>query len=507
MGRMPYAHTAARPNIWQTLLPVLLLAAVLILPMICLGVGYAAFRSSDTILPGVTVGSAALGGLSRQEAAQRIDAFWNGEHRLTVSDGKRTWSATPIEMGLWVDPQATVDRAYQVGRGPDGFSELATLFTQGSISLAPSVVYSSTVSRDRLERLAPEVNQPAQNASLRLENGRWVGVPAVNGSVIDIDQTLRRVSELPETVMTSGYFPLFTQPVTPHVPDPAPLLQQLDSALSRPLNLRAYDPITDQTIEWQVPRETFESWVTVSVDGGETDFGLDPSHLAAYLDEWKASLGPERTLESITVPPELASMWLSGQPFTVLIHHNPTVYTVQAGDTLTRVAFKVGMPYWKIELANPGVDLKDLYPGQALNIPSPNDMLPAPIVIGKRIVISITEQRMRTYENGSLRSEYVISTGIASSPTYPGIYQVRSHELDAYASVWDLHMPYFMGIYEGWPGFMNGIHGLPTLSSGVRLWGSVLGRPASYGCIILGMEESEALYNWAEDGVVVEIQP
>jgi lipoprotein-anchoring transpeptidase ErfK/SrfK len=68
-------------------------------------------------------------------------------------------------------------------------------------------------------------------------------------------------------------------------------------------------------------------------------------------------------------------------------------------------------------------------------------------------------------------------------------------------------MPHFMGIYEGWPGFMNGIHGLPMLSSGVRLWGSVLGRPASYGCVILSLNEAEDLYNWAEAGVIVEIQP
>ena len=57
-----------------------------------------------------------------------------------------------------------------------------------------------------------------------------------------------------------------------------------------------------------------------------------------------------------------------------------------------------------------------------------------------------------------------------------------------------------------WPGFMNGIHGLPTLSNGRRLWESILGKPAPYGCIILKLDAAEWLYNWAEDGVVVEIQ-
>jgi lipoprotein-anchoring transpeptidase ErfK/SrfK len=67
-------------------------------------------------------------------------------------------------------------------------------------------------------------------------------------------------------------------------------------------------------------------------------------------------------------------------------------------------------------------------------------------------------------------------------------------------------MPHFLGIYDATPGFTNGIHGLPMLSNGKRLWGSVLGRPASYGCIILDLDAAELLYSWAEDGVVVEIQ-
>jgi len=61
-----------------------------------------------------------------------------------------------------------------------------------------------------------------------------------------------------------------------------------------------------------------------------------------------------------------------------------------------------------------------------------------------------------------------------------------------------------MGIYEAWPDFMNGIHGLPLLSNGQRLWANALGSPASYGCIILDLAAAEDLYTWADPGVVVE---
>src|SRR5262249_19832875 len=143
---------------------------------------------------------------------------------------------------------------------------------------------------------------------------------------------------------------------------------------------------------------------------------------------------------------------------------------------------------------------------QTLNIPSKDVLLPLPVVPGKRLKLSISEQRLYGYENKQQVFEYVISTGIDRSPTQPGVFQVQSHDPNAYASLWDLYMPDFLGIYESWPGFMNGFHGLPLLHGGVRLWGDILGKPASFGCIILSLDDAHTLYQWAPDGVVVEIK-
>jgi lipoprotein-anchoring transpeptidase ErfK/SrfK len=155
--------------------------------------------------------------------------------------------------------------------------------------------------------------------------------------------------------------------------------------------------------------------------------------------------------------------------------------------------------------ANEGLTVSSLEAGMNLTIPSKNVLLPLPVVLNKRIMIDISEQRMTVYENDQVRSTHIISTGMSDSPTMAGVFQIQTHELNAYASNWDLYMPHFMGIYEAWPGFMNGIHGLPLLSSGQRLWASTLGSPASYGCIIMDLAAAEDMYYWAEDGVVVEI--
>jgi lipoprotein-anchoring transpeptidase ErfK/SrfK len=180
---------------------------------------------------------------------------------------------------------------------------------------------------------------------------------------------------------------------------------------------------------------------------------------------------------------------------------------VIAGESLWSIALDYGMPLFRILEANPGLSEASLYTGLEIVIPSPNDLLPLPVVENKRIVISLSQQYMWTYENGALRSEHVLSSGMEDSPTMAGIFQVQSRYLNAYASNWNLWMPHFLGIYEAWPDFMNGIHGLPTLSNGVRLWAGSLGSPASYGCIILDLQAAESLYFWAKDGVVVEIIP
>jgi hypothetical protein len=66
-------------------------------------------------------------------------------------------------------------------------------------------------------------------------------------------------------------------------------------------------------------------------------------------------------------------------------------------------------------------------------------------------------------------------------------------------------MPNWLGIY--WAGNLeNGIHALPILPGGGRLWDGYLGTPVSYGCIILGITEAQQLWDWAEIGVPVDIQ-
>jgi lipoprotein-anchoring transpeptidase ErfK/SrfK len=123
----------------------------------------------------------------------------------------------------------------------------------------------------------------------------------------------------------------------------------------------------------------------------------------------------------------------------------------------------------------------------------------------KRIEIDISEQHFYAYEGGTLVYSFVCSTGEPGRDTAPGNYQVLDKIPMAYASTWNLKMPYWLGIY--WAGTLeNGIHALPILSNGQKLWDGYLGQRVSYGCVILSTEAAKIIYDWAEIGTPVIIR-
>ena len=131
---------------------------------------------------------------------------------------------------------------------------------------------------------------------------------------------------------------------------------------------------------------------------------------------------------------------------------------------------------------------------------------PTPTPVPKRIEVYIGQQRMHVYEGDRLIWNWAVSTGEPGRDTRVGHFQVLDKMPNAYASRWDLQMPHWLGIYYVGAS-ENGIHALPILSNGQRLWAGFLGQRVSYGCIILGVEEARLLYEWADVGTPVDVYP
>lgn len=122
----------------------------------------------------------------------------------------------------------------------------------------------------------------------------------------------------------------------------------------------------------------------------------------------------------------------------------------------------------------------------------------------KYILVDISEQHMYAYEGDVLIYNFVASTGMRNS-TRAGTFSVLNKIPNAYGATWNIWMPNWLGIY--WSGSLqNGIHALPILPGGGILWAGYLGTPISYGCVVLGTYDAQALYNWVDIGTPVDIR-
>ncbi len=343
----------------------------------------------------------------------------------------------------------------------------------------------------------PPQRRPPRRKPQRPVN--WFAV-AIVGAVAFLLGTLGLIAVIGLIYASDGNLVAFIAPPTP---TPTPIPRWMPTYA---LAINLYDPIDDQTITWDAPGDVWGEWIAMNLtEAPNFPVPLDAAAVRAYLNTRQAELGAALRIDLDAAVAAVVNA-AAGSAATVRVYHNDIQHTVQPGESIISIAWDYGIPYPYVQAANPGVD--SLSVGQLITIPSQDALLPLPVIAGKRIVVSIPEQRVRVYENGALKWDWAASTGINSSPTWAGVYQILSHEPNAYASNWDLWMPDFLGVYHPIPNadFINGFHGFPTRGGSQLLWTNSLGTRVTYGCILLSNDNIAQLYAWAEEGVVVEIQ-
>ncbi len=495
----PEYVVAARRGIhplWYLLLGVTgLIAATLF----TVGAALLLFYTSGRILPGVTSLGVALGGQSVEDAATALTQ--NGGV-LTLRDSERVWQIALHDLGIQVDANATANAAQARGRGDGSF-----ISAMNGEPVSPVLHIDGAAVADAVRKLAATVDVPARNATIRVVNGALQAVPAAEGRSLDVARTTERLLRAAADELRSGEFELSIAVIRPNVVDATLLLDRARSLLASPLSITVSDAVTGQAAAWNVAPAQWGQWLSTENTANGVNFAVDPAGVSAYLTAQAGSLGADRSIDiDGTVKALNRALAAGSTSASARVQYKSTTYRVGAGETLYGIAWQIGIPGWKIAKVNPGVNMDVLSAGQVITLPPKDANLEKPVIAGKRIVISISQQRMRVYEHGALKWDWAASTGISSSPTMPGVFQILSHERSAYAGNWNLDMPNFMGIFEAVPGFTNGIHGMPTRNGYSILWESSLGRPVTFGCILLSNPNSQALYAWAEEGVVVEVQ-
>ena len=473
---------------WGLIMPLTGLLALVLMFGLILALSFGLIYH-DRILPHVSAAGLPLGGMSQEEAAQALRQQWT---TITLRDGSRTWQVDAARFGITLDADAMAARAYQQGRsqGPP----LQGLLRE--VDVPAILAVDGGRARQALLELSPQLEIAPVNAGIRLVNGHVEATPPVDGRALDLEPTLASWQD--RAALADGALDLVMRRLPPAVTDASPLIAAAERLLASPLDFRVYDPVTGDTVHWSVPMEQWGQWLSVTSPADDPlalTFAVDEDQVRGYLAaQADAVFDPGRYINVDEAVAAVRASLDAGQAAGyVRVYHRDRQHIVQPGETLITIAWDYGVPYPWIQQANPGAET--LSPGQTITIPSPDNFLEFPVVPDKRIVVSIGEQRAWVYEDGQLKWEWPVSTGISSSPTWPGIYQIISHEPNAYAANWDLYMPYFLGVYRPIPGsdFTNGFHGFPTRGGSQLLWTNSLGRRVTYGCILLSNQNAEAL--------------
>jgi len=460
---------------------------------------------SNGILPGVSVSGISLGGLSEQEAVTLLNSEWD---TIVLRGGIRPWAVDPATLGITMDARATAKRAHALGRSSG--NPLNAIF--GHLAVSPIVTINNDVAIAEFQRIAEQVNIPPTDAGVGFENGKAVATPPQNGFSLDVNATVQQFTQSIQSGTNLGEIQLMMVEIAPAISDSSAIVAQAQALLSNPLDIKVFDPVTGDAIYWSLMPSDWSQWLTVTADSNSA-IGLalnaNPDAVRTFLEQQANTvLDSTRKLDLDAGVQSIVNAIQRGDPTQgfVQVKHQERIHTVQPGESITSIAWDYGIPYLYIQNLNDGIGGVSV--GQQIKIPPADIFLTETVNPNKRVIVSISNQTVKVYENNQLKWDWIGSTGIPDSPTWTGVYQILSHVDNAYAANWDLYMPNFMGVYQPVPGadFTNGFHGFPTRGGGQLLWENNLGSKVTYGCILLSNTNIQQLYDWAEDGVVVEIQ-
>jgi LysM repeat protein len=458
------------------------------------------------VFPNVWTLNVNLGDMSVEEATAALQNVWMNHTQIQLHDGSRAWAATPAQMGLSLDAAATVAEARNVGLAgvPFGYGVL------------PVVNVDQMAAQNFLLDLTEPTKVLPYNAGFKWDGDNLVGVMGTDGRYLDVAGTLSNLQANAPLISQRGVVDLTMTTVPPDGRDPSPFLNQARAFVTQPsFVIKGYDPFTDEHFAWTTNRDTLTSWLEVNKDG----LGLREDVFASFVQAQTDSLAKTDDQRYVEPNDSMAKMETAisklSSEVDLRVRYRATTYTVQGGDSGYMIARRHGIPFYQLQLANPGRDWDvPLNIGETVNLPSPDITIPLDPVPNKRIVVNINTQSLVAYEDGKPVFSWLISTGMDRAPTAPGIYQILDHEPTAKGGSSELcgalgcaqwTMNWFMGMYEVVPGLFNGFHGGVLLANGRYLGDGGVGHQFTYGCVMSIDDSAKLLYDWADDGTIVEI--
>jgi vancomycin resistance protein YoaR len=181
----------------------------LLLSVLLVGAGFAGLawldrQYSGRIYPNVTLQGVDLSQKTIAEAQQLAEAKFGDFLRqpITIAYQGQTWQPTAQELGMSVNLQRAVTDAYNAGRG-NGFvqnvSDVGAIYQQGK-DLPLKISIDGTVLSAYLAKIARDVEQVPQEATLNIVDAQVQTSSSVEGRMVLIDETMAEVEQALRTL-------------------------------------------------------------------------------------------------------------------------------------------------------------------------------------------------------------------------------------------------------------------------------------------------------------------
>jgi vancomycin resistance protein YoaR len=248
---------------------------------------------ADHIYPGVYVERVALGGsdlgAARAALQQRAAEVEGGT--ITVSYGGMTWTPTLREVGVTIDVERSLDRAYDVGREVNARDRLLAMggLLRHDRRLPLVVTFDQNVLNSWLDGVDAQLGRPPHDASLAIDGTEVSIVPEVDGTVVDRAAIQNLVYNAARTLQpVNAPLPVVARIANVRAADLEPARAQVKAMLARPVKAT----FEDKT--WTFDPAALGAFLTQSIDPTKTGaaaftIGVDEAALSKWLSKQVAA--------------------------------------------------------------------------------------------------------------------------------------------------------------------------------------------------------------------------
>ena len=148
----------------------------------------------DKIYRGVSIDNVIVGGLTRQEAAEKLER----ELRYPIESSFRflwqdkVWQASAQELGFHPQTDQMTQTAYNIGRNGGLLDQITTQISTmlHGVTIQPVFLFDERVAFNRITKIAEEIDTPMDDPSIVLQGSEVMIVPGKSGMMLDRSLTM-----------------------------------------------------------------------------------------------------------------------------------------------------------------------------------------------------------------------------------------------------------------------------------------------------------------------------